>query len=469
MQLSEALHPDTPPLGSRQEKKQFYKRTLRITGPIALQNFMDAAVSSADVIMLSFVSQSALAASSLAGQIAFVLQMLLYGISSGASVLSAQYWGRGDKRAVERVMGLALRVSVIIGLLFTLTASLFPQMLMGIFTDDTELIREGTRYLRAVSISYVLGGFATVYLSVMRSVERVKLSAAVHCSAVLMNVVLNACFIFGVGPFPRLGIAGVALATSITRAVEVLVCLVDSQLCKIVRLRIQDLFARGGELMRDFIRFAVPSACNDIIWGLAFSVYSIILGHLSSDIVAANSVASVVRNLGTVICFGTSSSAAIILGKAMGDNQLEQAKVYASRFVRLSVWTALIGGAVILLCRPLVLDFMYLYVTVTDVVRSELSTMLLINSYYIMGASVNTMLICGVFRAGGDVKFGLCCDVIAMWLYAVPIGLLCAFVFKIPEMWVYFVLCLDEFVKMPVVIHHYKKRGWLQNITRSDI
>lgn len=465
--MEEAIQ--TPELGSRAEKKEFYKKTAAITAPIALQNFMDAAVGSADVIMLSFVSQAALAASSLAGQVMFVLQMLLFGVSSGASVLAAQYWGKGDRRAVERVMGLSLRVTLLIGAAFSLAALCVPQLIMCIFTNDAALIAEGVRYLRTISPAYVCGSFATVYLSVMRSVERVKMSAAVHCSAVLMNVVLNACFIFGWGPFPVLGTAGVALATSITRIVEALVCLVDNSLCRIIRLRIRDLVARGGQLMKDFIRFAVPAAANDIIWGLAFSVYSIILGHLSSDIVAANSVASVVRNLGTVVCFGMSSSAAIILGKAMGDNRLQEGRVWASRFAKLSVWTAVAGGVVILLCRPLVLQFMHLYVTVTDVVRAELSVMLLINSYYIIGQSVNTMLICGIFRAGGDVNFGLKCDMIAMWVYAVPVGLLCAFVFRLPEMWVYFVLCLDEFVKMPVVIRHYKKRGWIQNITRENI
>ena len=182
---------------------------------------------------------------------------------------------------------------------------------------------------------------------------------------------------------------------------------------------------------------------------------------------AANSVASVVRNLGTVVCFGVSSSAAIILGKTMGYNRLKEARVYGRRFVWLSVFTALVGGALILLSRPLVMRFMHYYVTVTDTVRDELSIMLLINSYYVLGQSVNTMLICGIFRAGGDVRFGLYMDIIAMWCYAVPVGLLCAFVLKLPEMWVYFVLCLDEFVKMPVIIVHYKKLGWLKNITRD--
>ena len=151
----------------------------------------------------------------------------------------------------------------------------------------------------------------------------------------------------------------------------------------------------------------------------------------------------------------------------MGKGRLEYARVCARRFVWLSVWTAIAGGIMILLCRPLILQFMHYYVTVTDVVRSELNTMLYINSYYVLGQSVNTMLICGVFRAGGDVRFGLRCDIFSMWVYAVPIGLLCAFVFKLPEMTVYFILCLDEFVKMPFNFIHYNRGKWLQNITRD--
>lgn len=458
------------PLGSKKEKWAFYKNALWIMLPIALQNLMDTAVNSADVIMLSYVSQDALSASSLAGQVYFIMSNLIYGLSSASAVMAAQYWGKGDRRTVERVLGLAVRIALMVSIPFALAAALCPAQIMRIFTDDQALIQEGVKYLRAVSASYVLGAFAQIYLSVMRSVERVMVTAVIHCSAVVMNVVLNACFIFGWGPFPQLGITGVALATTITRVAEVLVCVIDGALCKKIALRVKDIFSRGGALVGDFLRMAIPAAGNDIVWGLAFSVYSVILGHLSSDIVAANSVATVVRNLGTVMCFGTASAAGIVLGKTMGENKLEEAKVYAKRFVGMAVWTALIGGVVILLIRPLVMDFMHLSVKdATQQAKDNLAIMLYINAYYIMGVSLNTMLICGIFRAGGDVRYGLICDTLAMWGYAVPVGLLCAFVFKLPEMWVYFILCLDEFVKLPVNFWYYGKRKWLKNITRNDV
>ncbi len=448
-----------------EEQRQFYKMTASLTLPIALQNLMDTAVSGADVLMLNFVSENAISAASLAGQVQFVLNMIFYGLSSGTAVLCAQYWGRGDKRTIEKIMGLSLRISICLSMLFTLAALFVPGVIMKIFTDDAAVIDLGMQYLRAVAPSYVLSGFATMYLCVMRSVERVVVSATVHSSAVVANIILNACFIFGWGPFPSLGIAGVAIATSITRALEVLYCIFDAAvICRVIRFKVGDLFARRKILMRDFIRYSVPAMGNDLVWGLAFSMYSVILGHISSDIVAANSITTVVRSLGSVVCFGVASSGGIILGKAMGDNQLEKAELYAKRLLRLSIGTAIVGGLLVLAVRPVLLSWMNL----TETVYGYLSVMLLITSYYIMGQSVNTMVVCGIFRAGGDVRFGLKMDIVAMWIYAVPVGFLAAFLFKLPPLWVYFILCLDEFVKMPVILMHYKKKKWLCNITRAE-
>ena len=456
--LKEKLH-------MNEEQRQFYKMTASLTLPIALQNLMDTAVSGADVLMLNFVSENAISAASLAGQVQFVLNMIFYGLSSGTAVLCAQYWGRGDKRTIEKIMGLSLRISVCLSMLFTLAALFVPGIIMKIFTDDAAVIELGIQYLRAVAPGYVLSGFATMYLCVMRSVERVVVSAAVHSSAVVINIVLNACFIFGWGPFPSLGIAGVAIATSTTRALEVLYCILDAAVfCRVIRFKVGDLFARRKILMRDFIRYSIPAMGNDIVWGLAFSMYSVILGHISSDIVAANSITTVVRSLGSVVCFGIASSGGIILGKAMGDNRLDRAELYAKRLIGLSIGTAIAGGLVVLAVRPVLLSWMNL----TETVYGYLSIMLLVTSYYIMGQSVNTMIVCGVFRAGGDVRFGLKMDIVAMWIYAVPVGFLAAFVLKLPPLWVYFILCLDEFVKMPVILMHYKKKKWLCNITRAE-
>ena len=454
----------------RRERRDFYKMTFRITLPIVLQNIMDSAVNAADVVMMSFVSQAALSASSLANQFYFVLSCVFFGLSAGTAVMASQYWGKGDTRTIEKVVALALKLSMGIALVFTIAAIAFPSRIMQIFTSDPELIAAGCEYLPMVSLSYVLNAFCTIYLCSMRCVERVNMSAVVHFIAVILNVVLNACFIFGFGPFPKLGIVGVALATVISRLVEVIICLVDNKRNGIFMLRIKDFLANNWNLLKEFIRYAVPAMGNDMIWGLATTVFSVILGHLSSDIVAANSLNGTVRNFATVMCFGLSGSAAIILGKTMGENRLEDAKRYAGRFVFLSVASAVVGGLIILALRPFMLSLTDTgYFKLSLQAKEYFSTMLYISSYYIIGVSLNTMLICGVYRAGGDVKFGLLMDAATMWGYAVPAGLLAAFVFKIPPIWVFFVLCLDEFVKIPIVVHHYFKFTWLKNITKDNL
>ena len=225
------------------------------------------------------------------------------------------------------------------------------------------------------------------------------------------------------------------------------------------------MFRKNKQLLQDFIRLSLPALGNDIVWGLAFSMYSVIMGHMGSDVVAANSLVTVVRNFGTTLCFGIASGGTILLGNIIGSNRMEEAKECASKVMKLTIASGLIGGLIVLLISPVVLEF----VSLTDDAQRYLKYMLLINSYYISGIAVNTTLIAGVFRAGGDSRFGFICDTIDMWVYAVPLGFLAAFVFKLPVMAVYFLLCTDEFVKWPWVIKHYRSMKWLKNITRDNL
>ena len=225
------------------------------------------------------------------------------------------------------------------------------------------------------------------------------------------------------------------------------------------------MFIRNKTLFKDFLKLSLPALGNDVSWSVAFSMYSVILGHLGTDAVAANSLVTVVRNFGTVLCFGTASAGGILLGNVMGENDMERAKVYASKILRLTIITVAIGGVLILAATPFVLHFADL----SDTAMHYLKYMLYINSYYVMGAAVNTTLIAGVFRAGGDSRFGLICDTVDMWCYAVPLGFIAAFVLKLPVLVVYFLLCTDEFVKWPWVIKHYLSKKWLKNITRDNL
>lgn len=446
----------------------FYGQIFRLVAPIVLQNLLSSAVSSADVVMLNFVGQSAISAVSLASQYAHVLFMLFYGIGTGATMLCAQYYGKKDFRAIEVVQGIALRISLSVSLLVAVLALTIPQYMMMLFTSDPELIDIGAGYIRILSVCYLCWGITEVYISILRSVGRVAIGTVLNTTAVLLNVLLNAAFIFGWLGLPQLGAAGVALATSISRLVELALCFVVSARSKEVKLRLRMIFVRNKALFTDFVKLALPAVANDVVWGLAFSMYSVILGHLGNDAVAANSLAMVVRNFGTILCFGFANAGGILLGQKIGEGKMEEARADGRRLLWVTIASGAIGGLIVLIARPFVL----MYAgggSFTDTALEYLSVMLLINSYYIMGCAINTTLIAGVFRAGGDSRFGLICDAITMWVYAVPVGFFVAFVLKLPVLWVYFILCLDEFVKWPAVFRRYRSGKWLKNITRDDL
>ena len=444
------------------EAKEFYKNLREVVTPMAIQNLISSAVNSADVIMLGYIGQTAIAASALAGNIAFILFMISTGLSSGLVMLGAQKKKKKDTDSIKTLLGIGLRICVTVETIVALVAAFYPRILMLIFTKDPALIAEGCRYLRAVSVSYVCLAFAQMFQSAFKSIERVKIVTITSTTCLFLNIGLNAVFIFGLFGVPKMGILGVGIATSIARFLEMIICFVYAHIQKDVKFSISCIFRKNKLLTKDFFKYSLPAVGNELVWGAAFSMYSVIMGHLGEDIVAANSVVNTVRQLGTVLCFGMAYGGAIVLGKYMGAGDMEKAERNAARLARVTILSGVLG-AVLIVCLYPVLPYI---AKLNETAAHYRNVILFINTYSIIGASINTVLICGIFRAGGDSKFGFVADSINMWCVSVPLGLLAAFVFKLPPLWVYFILFLDEFEKMPFVIHHYFKKGWLKNITR---
>lgn len=447
------------------KKDDFYRQMFKLAIPIIIQNLLSAAVNSSDVIMLNYVGQSAISAVSLAANYSNILFMVYYGLGTGASLLCAQYFGKKNMQAIHAVEGIALRFSLAISALVALAAFTMPQRMLLLFTSDQELVAIGSSYIRIMGITYLCWGVTEIYLAILRSIGRVTISMTLNMLAFGLNILLNAVFIFGLFGAPKLGVTGVAIATASSRLIQLVACVIVSLLSKDVKLNPAYMFIRSKTLLNDFIHLSLPALGNDLSWSVAFSMYSVILGHLGTEAVAANSLVTVVRNVGSVFCFAIASAGTILLGRVMGQGELEKSKSYASRMLKMTVVAGAVGGVIVLAVTPFVLRF----ASLNDTAMHYLEYMLLINSYYIMGSAVNTALIAGVFRAGGDTKFGLICDTIDMWVYAVPLGFFAAFVLKLPVLWVYFLLCTDEFVKWPWVIRHYRKGEWAKNITREDI
>ena len=442
-----------------ERKRSLRKEIVRLALPIALQQFMTALVGACDAIMLGKLSQDAMSAVSLATQVTFVFNLFMFAFMAGENMFVAQYYGKGDYTGISQVFSLVTKICGCIAVVFLAGTLFFPEQLMRILTNEETLIVLGSEYLRVIGISYVFSGIAQTFLAIMKNCGAVNMSTLINGVMVILNIALNAVFIFGLSGFPKMGIKGAALATVLATVVQFLWS-VGYVLCRIRTVKFS-LRSCEKKLFGRFWQKAVPLLINNLAWGIGFSMYSVIMGHLGTDAVAANGIANISKNLVVCFCLGLGNAGSIIVGNRLGADRLQEAKEVGGTLTRTAIIAGIVSGLVLIALSP----FITKMVDLTPTARGYLQKMLLISSYYIAGKSVNCMTIGGIFAAGGDSKFGMLCDSVTLWCIIVPLGCICAFILKLPVMVVYFVLNLDEIIKLPVVYKHYKKYKWIKNLT----
>ena len=442
-----------------ERKRSLRKEIVRLALPIALQQFMTALVGACDAIMLGKLSQDAMSAVSLATQVTFVFNLFMFAFMAGENMFVAQYYGKGDYTGISKVFSLVTKICGCIAVVFLAGTLFFPEQLMRILTNEETLIVLGSEYLRVIGISYVFSGIAQTFLAIMKNCGAVNMSTLINGVMVILNIALNAVFIFGLSGFPKMGIKGAALATVLATVVQFLWS-VGYVLCRIRAVKFS-LRSCEKKLFGRFWQKAVPLLINNLAWGIGFSMYSVIMGHLGTDAVAANGIANISKNLVVCFCLGLGNAGSIIVGNRLGADRLQEAKEVGETLTKTAIIAGIVSGLVLIALSP----FITKMVDLTPTARGYLQKMLLISSYYIAGKSVNCMTIGGIFAAGGDSKFGMLCDSVTLWCIIVPLGCICAFILKLPVMVVYFVLNLDEIIKLPVVYKHYKKYKWIKNLT----
>ena len=442
-----------------ERKRSLRKEIVRLALPIALQQFMTALVGACDAIMLGKLSQDAMSAVSLATQVTFVFNLFMFAFMAGENMFVAQYYGKGDYTGISQVFSLVTKICGCIAVIFLAGTLFFPEQLMRILTNEETLIVLGSEYLRVIGISYVFSGIAQTFLAIMKNCGAVNMSTLINGVMVILNIALNAVFIFGLSGFPKMGIKGAALATVLATVVQFLWS-VGYVLCRIRAVKFS-LRSCEKKLFGRFWQKAVPLLINNLAWGIGFSMYSVIMGHLGTDAVAANGIANISKNLVVCFCLGLGNAGSIIVGNRLGADRLQEAKEVGETLTKTAIIAGIVSGLVLMALSP----FITKMVDLTPTARGYLQKMLLISSYYIAGKSVNCMTIGGIFAAGGDSKFGMLCDSVTLWCIIVPLGCICAFILKLPVMVVYFVLNLDEIIKLPVVYKHYKKYKWIKNLT----
>ena len=444
--------------------KLFYKQIWILIIPMAIQNLINVGVTASDVLMLGRVGEKVLSGASLAGQIQFIMTLILMGITSGASVLTAQYWGKRDKRTIEKVMGMGMMLGLILAIAFTFAAQAFPEELMRIFTNDPEVVKEGAKYLKIVSLTYVLIAITTIYLYIMRSIERVVIATIVYSVSLVWNIIVNALLIFGLFGLPKLGIVGAAIGTLTARIVELVIVIWYARVKNHdVKFHFKDMWHIDKVLFKDFMVYAVPVILNEMLWGSGTAANIAVIGHLGSAAVAANSVVQMVRQLSMVVALGVANATAIYLGKTIGEKKYELAKAYGKRLAVLSVVMGVAGAILLFLSIPFAKEI----VVLSPEAEGYLGFMFFVMSYFTVCQSFNSTMVVGTFRAGGDTKFGLILDASTMWGGSILFGSIAAFIFHASVPVVYVILMCDEVIKIPITFKRFISYKWIKNVTRD--
>lgn len=450
----------------------FYRSAIALMLPMILQNLVTNCMALADSFMVGALGETELAAVTMANSVFYVLSLIIFGIQSGTGVLVAQYYGKGRLDAINRIMGMGYYVSLGLTALIALLAFFFPMQLMQLVTNNPDLWEPGAEYARIVGFSYVCMAFSGVYIAVQRSMENPGLGAILLTVSGALNILLNYMFIFGKWGAPAMGCAGAAVATLLSRVFEVLV--VTGCFFRSKRLPVKPgLMLRPGRIIAgDFIKYSLPVVLNEGMWSLAMSLFSIIMGHMpnSTPILAAYTIAGNIDRMAAVALFAAGNATAVIIGRDIGcgDTKEIYGKGVALNFV--CFVTGIISMGILLTIRATLLDGFIFPLMDISAEAGELAKMMLAFIAVVMPLrSLNLCNIVGVFRGGGDVRFGLICDIGPLYCVCLPAAALCGLVFGLGITAVYVCICLDDLCKVFLCMPRLRSGKWINSVTRETL
>lgn len=438
--------------------------TVAIALPLAVQNIVSFFVSMLDTLMLGQLGEVPLAAASLGNQVFFIVTLVAAGIAGGSNVLAAQFWGKGEADSIHRVLAYTYRTALLFALGITAVSALFPSRIMLLFTNDAAVVSQGTAYLRIAAFSYLFYTVSTVTTGVLQAVHTVKIAMAGSLLALAVKAVLNCGLIFGRLGMPRLGITGAAVASVIARLCELLLILwfVYRRESKL-KIRIYKMRRLDRSMARAYFSTSAPVVCNELFWALGSSLLSMVLGHMGREVVAANSIYSVVGQLADVMVSGVTSAACVLVANAVGagdDRLLEFQKRY---FQRLSFKIGLLAAAILLAARPIAVQFYH----VSGTTKSYAEQIMLVGALIAFFSAMQIMNMMGILRGGGDVKFAMANDLFFLWLVMAPLGYLAAFIWKLPVPAVFFCIKSDQIIKLFTSEARIRSGKWKRNLAAS--
>lgn len=445
--------------------KEFYKRVLQISIPIAMQGLINVGVSMTDTMMLGSFGEITLSAASLANQFCFIFLIINFGLGGGAGVLSGQFWGKKDTVSINKVLSILIKASVSFALIFLFLAQVMPDKIMSIYTTESGVLDQGAMYLKIVSLSFIFQGISTTVNILFRTVGTVKVALFASISSFFVNVFLNWVLIFGNLGAPQLGIEGAAIATLTARIIEFsVVSIYVLKIDKKLKFKFKYIFSIDKELLKSYIKVGGPVLVSDLILALGLNMISVIMGRMGSDMVAANSISAVVLQFTNVFLMGVSNASGVITGNTIGEEKYDLAYERAITFLALAILLGIGSSIVIFGLKYIIIDFY----NISDYTKSIAHQLMNSTSFLVVFMSVSTILTKGILRAGGDTKFLMIADVLFLWMVSIPLGYVAAIVLNLPPWLVLITLKIDEVIKGFWCITRLLSKKWIRHIKHEQ-
>lgn len=449
------------------KEKTFYKSFMILALSLALQNLLTYGVNMMDTVMLGRYSQDAMGGVSLCNQVQYLLQMLVVGAGEGAVVLGSQYWGKGNLQPIPHIIGVALRFGGSLAVVLFGVVLFFPTQLLSLLSNDSAVIVEGQKYFQIICFTYIIFTVTNILVASLRSIGIVKIGYIISGSTLVINICLNYCLIYGNLGFPELGVRGAAIATLVSRCVELLIVIhylkykehkLNLTLTKLLHIDIS--------YMRDYARVSSPVLINQALWGLAQMVQTGILGHLGGDVTAANAIAVQVFQVLSVVAYGAASASGIVVGRTIGSGNAQRLHPLVRTLQVLFISIGLCSGFLIFILRVPIL--MVFGGTLTERAYELSMQFMLVLSITTVGTSYQMACDNGIIRGGGDTAFSAKMNLISMWLIIVPFSAMAAFWWKCAPVVVFFLLKWDQLYKAIPVVIRLRSWKWVKKVTRPD-
>jgi len=441
--------------------KKFFKALLKLAIPIVLQNLVLSSLNLVDTIIIGGLGERAIASVGLANQYFFLLNLLLFGITSGSSIFTAQYWGNRDISNIKRVLGICVITGGLAALIFTIGGLLIPEQILSIFSKDKDVIILGGQYLRIIAFSYIITSISFAYSFTLRSTGQVKIPMFVSITALGINTVLNYALVYGYLGFPEMGVQGSALATLIARIIEMVLLLsIIYKTKNVIAGSFKELLDLSAEFIKNFFKVTIPVILNESIWALGVTLYSVVYARMGTDVIASTNISSSIERITWVIFMGLGNACAVMIGNKIGQGDEKEAFTYAKRFIILGPSLAIIGGLLVYFNSHFILSAYKVSPTVYNYAAKNL----IVFSVFLWVKVFNFTTIVGILRSGGDTKFCLFLDTSGVWLIGVPLAFLGGLVWHLPVYWVYTLVFMEEIYKLILGLPRVLSKKWINNL-----